>query len=136
MVNQVPKSRKCEDYSVEQLQRIQLTLFMLRDPELDNIYHHSKDNRRIQSDVAAMSKQWEELNAEAAKDPELARMHRDGHCHEAVLAEASSKYRNNEYSKVVPSAEARSRRFNSRSSINHVVLPSIARTKSCTSPKT
>merc|ERR1712195_466575 len=44
-----------------------------------------QDNRRIQSDVAAMSKQWEELNAEAAKDPELARMHRDGHCHEAVM---------------------------------------------------
>ena len=32
-----------------------------------------------------MSKQWDELNTEAAHDPELARMHRDGHCHEAVM---------------------------------------------------
>lgn len=32
-----------------------------------------------------MSKEWEEMNAEAAADPELARMHRDGHCHEAVM---------------------------------------------------
>jgi hypothetical protein len=85
IVKQVPKSRNCEDFTVEELQRIQLTLFMLRDPELDTIYQQSHDNRRIQQDIAALSKQWEELNAEAAKDPELARMHRDGHCHEAVM---------------------------------------------------
>lgn len=82
---QVSNTRKCEDFTVESLQRIQLTLYMLRDPQLDDIYQKSQDNRRIQSDVAAMSKQWEELNAEAANDPELARMHRDGHCHEAVM---------------------------------------------------
>merc|ERR1712086_1096513 len=82
---QVSNSRKCEDFTVESLQRIQLTLYMLRDPQLDDIYKKSNDNRPIQSDVAAMSKQWEELNAEAAKDPELARIHRDGHCHEAVM---------------------------------------------------
>ena len=85
ILKEVPKSRKCEDYTVEELQRIQLTLLMLRDPQLDDIYQQSQDNRRIQKDVAAMAKEWEELNAEAAKDPELARMHRNGHCHEAVM---------------------------------------------------
>ena len=32
-----------------------------------------------------MAKEWESLNAKAAPDFELARMHRDGHCHEAVM---------------------------------------------------
>jgi len=85
ILKQVPKSRKCEDFTVQQLQQIQLTLFMLRDPQLEDIYQQSQDNRRIQRDIANMSKQWEELNTEAAHDPELARMHRDGHCHEAVM---------------------------------------------------
>merc|ERR550537_1018814 len=58
---------------------------MLRDPQLDSIYHSSQDKRRIQKDILTMSTEWEALNAEAAKDPELARMHRDGHCHEAVM---------------------------------------------------
>merc|ERR1711966_586811 len=35
--------------------------------------------------VQTMAAEWEALNAEAAKDPTLARMHRDGHCHEAVM---------------------------------------------------
>merc|ERR1712070_454155 len=39
----------------------------------------------IQKDIAAMAKEWEQLNKEAAATPELARMHRDGHCHEAVM---------------------------------------------------
>jgi len=47
ILKQVPKSRRCEDYTVEQLQQIQLTLFMLRDPQLDDIYQQSQDNRRI-----------------------------------------------------------------------------------------
>lgn len=62
-----------------------MTLFMLRDPQLDDIYHQSQDKRRMQKDISSMSKEWEELNAEAAANPELARMHRDGHCHEAVM---------------------------------------------------
>ena len=32
-----------------------------------------------------MAREWDSLNAKAARDPELARMHRDGHCHEAVM---------------------------------------------------
>jgi len=29
--------------------------------------------------------EWEELNRKAASDPDLAKAHRDGHCHEAVM---------------------------------------------------
>merc|ERR1711924_232112 len=85
ILKQAPNSRNCEDFTVEELQRIQLTLYMLRDPQLDDVYQQSHDNRRIRNEIAAISKEWEELNVEAAKDPELARMHRDGHCHEAVM---------------------------------------------------
>lgn len=85
ILKQAPNSKNCDDFTVEELQRIQMTLYMLRDPQLDDVYQKSHDNRRISKDIAAISKEWEELNAEAAKDPELARMHRDGHCHEAVM---------------------------------------------------
>lgn len=85
LLKQAPNSRSCEDFTVEELQRIQLLLFMLRDPQLDDVYQESRDKRRIQKDIAGLSKEWKELNAEAAADPELARMHRDGHCHEAVM---------------------------------------------------
>ena len=44
--------------------------------------------------------------------------------------------RNTEYSGFFPSAEDCSRRSNSRSSINHAVVPPIMRTKSLTGPKT
>lgn len=85
LLKQAPNSKRCEDFEVAELQRIQMTLFMLRDPQLDDVYQQSQDKRRMPKDVAAMSKEWEELNAEAAANPELARMHRDGHCHEAVM---------------------------------------------------
>jgi hypothetical protein len=85
LLKQAPKSRACEDFSVEELQRLQVTLFMLRDPELDGVYQQANDARRIRKDVMNMSKEWDQLNTIASHDPELARMHRDGHCHEAVM---------------------------------------------------
>merc|ERR1712137_819370 len=85
LAKEVPNSKACEDFTVQELQQMQITLFMLRDPELNDVYHNTQDSRRMKADINAMAKEWEELNAESAKDPELARMHRDGHCHEAVM---------------------------------------------------
>jgi len=85
MLKEAPNSRDCESFSVEELQRLQITLFMLRDPQLNTVYNGSADRRQMQHDIEIMSKEWESLNAEAAHDPELARMHRDGHCHETVM---------------------------------------------------
>jgi len=85
LLKQAPKSRACEDFTVEELQRLQVMLFMLRDPELDGVYQQANDARRIRKDVMNMSKEWDQLNNLASHDPELARMHRDGHCHEAVM---------------------------------------------------
>jgi hypothetical protein len=85
MLKEAPNSRSCDEFSVEELQRLQIMLFMLRDPQLNTVYDSSADARRMPHDIEVMSKEWESLNAEAARDPELARMHRDGHCHETVM---------------------------------------------------
>jgi hypothetical protein len=85
LLKQAPKSRACEDFSVEELQRLQVMLFMLRDPQLDGVYQQANDARRIRKDIMNMSSEWDQLNSMASHDPDLARMHRDGHCHEAVM---------------------------------------------------
>merc|ERR1711948_23966 len=43
------------------------------------------DNRRMRADLAEVKKEWDELNLMARESPELMRIHRDGHCHEAVM---------------------------------------------------
>merc|ERR1712228_937343 len=86
MGKEAPNSRECDTFTVEELQNIQIMLFMLRDPDLDTVYQDANDARRIRhNDIKAMSVEWEDLNNVAAADPDLARMHRDGHCHEAVM---------------------------------------------------
>merc|ERR1719471_398836 len=47
--------------------------------------HSGTDNRRLRRSVKELQSQWKEINAVASKDPELKRIHRDGHCHEAVM---------------------------------------------------
>jgi hypothetical protein len=85
LLKHAPNSRECDTWSVEELQQLQVQLLALRDPQLDGVYQDSKDNRRLRAYVAVMQREWEELNALAEADPQLARMHRDGHCHEAVM---------------------------------------------------
>jgi hypothetical protein len=85
LLKEAPNSKDCDEFTVEELQRIQIMLFGLRDPELNTVYNQTADKRRMQHDIEVMSKEWKALNDEAAKDPELARMHRDGHCHETVM---------------------------------------------------
>merc|ERR1712151_106080 len=80
-----PNARDCDEFTVEELQKLQVQLYVLRDTKLDGVYHGTPDKRRIQKDIQTMAIEWEELNELAAKDPELARMHRDGHCHETVM---------------------------------------------------
>merc|ERR1712232_38887 len=78
-------TKECELWAVEELQQFQVLMMLLRDPALDGIYHNSTDNRRIRRAVDELKSEWEKVNALASKDPELARIHRDGHCHEAVM---------------------------------------------------
>merc|ERR1711963_186607 len=80
-----PNSRECDTWTVEELQQLQVQLLALRDPTLNEVYHASADNRRMEQSVESMTEEWAKLNEEAAADPQLAQMHRDGHCHEAVM---------------------------------------------------
>merc|ERR1712127_834081 len=51
----------------------------------NDVYHNTDDNRKLSKDIQALVHEWDELNELAKSDPDLARAHRDGHCHEAVM---------------------------------------------------
>merc|ERR1719265_564483 len=80
-----PKSKNCDLWTMEELQHLLISLLMLRDSGLNDLYHETDDNRKINKDIQQLVQEWEELNKLASTDPDLARAHRDGHCHEAVM---------------------------------------------------
>ena len=41
--------------------------------------------RHVPRELEVTAREWESLNAEAARDSELACMHRDGHCRKAMM---------------------------------------------------
>jgi len=82
LLKHAPNSVACHAWTIDELQQFQRLLFSLRDPELDSVYQKTNDNRRLR---LVSEKEWAELNALSAKDPELAAIRRDGHCHEAVM---------------------------------------------------
>ena len=45
------------------------------------VYSGNADVRHVPRELEVMPRVWESLNAKA----ELARMHRDGHCHETMV---------------------------------------------------
>lgn len=85
LLKHAPNSRECDSFAVEELQQLQAQLLSLRDPQLDDVYQTTTDNRRLRKDVQSMLAEWKELNTVAATDAELSKIHRDGHCHEAVM---------------------------------------------------
>jgi len=80
-----PQSKDCDLWTIEELQDLQISLLMLRDSGLNDLYHETDDNRKIKKDIEQMIQEWEELNKLASTDVDLAKAHRDGHCHEAVM---------------------------------------------------
>merc|ERR1712147_491409 len=85
LLRHAPNSKDCDLWTVEELQELQLSLLMLRDTQLNDVYHDMNDRRKIEQDVEKLVAEWEDLNRKAAVDPDLAKAHRDGHCHEAVM---------------------------------------------------
>merc|ERR1719370_1482814 len=53
----------------------------------DTIYTKTSDNRRLREQAKELSLNWQGLNslASAHPDPRIAKVQRDGHCHEAVM---------------------------------------------------
>merc|ERR1711916_116456 len=67
LLREVPNSRSCDEFSVEELQRLQIVLFTLRDPELNAVYNGTADVRHVPRELEVMAREWESLNAEAAR---------------------------------------------------------------------
>merc|ERR1712194_895398 len=63
-VGQYGNVKECEDWTTVELQRFQALMLMLKSPELDDLYQSSDDRRALRGEE---------------------KMHRDGHCHEAVM---------------------------------------------------
>ena len=80
--------KACEQWDVEEIQRLQSLLFTMRESHFDDIYQATSDSRRLRfNDLNDISKSWTSLNKLASdhKNPMMKRMRRDGHCHEAVM---------------------------------------------------
>ena len=59
-------------------------LYLLRYPAYNDVYAQTADRRTIKDTIGDMQQTWEKLNA-AAEAEGMSGMHRDGHCHEAVM---------------------------------------------------
>lgn len=85
-IKQYGNAKECSEFAAEELQRFQLIMMLLRAPELDAIYQDGSDRRALRGDEDAHGKRWEELLNVAKKlGGRYQEMHRDGHCHEAVM---------------------------------------------------
>lgn len=81
-----PITKPCHEWTAEELQSYQAKLYAHRHPHFEAIYAGSRDNRRMRhASLADHEASWRSLNAHAARHPHLRSMHRDGHCHEAVM---------------------------------------------------
>merc|ERR1740138_1528504 len=75
MKKMFPKTKPCSEWSAEELQNYQAKL-----------YGNVSDNRRMRlSSLEAHQDHWTSTNRQVDGLPHLKEMHRDGHCHEAVM---------------------------------------------------
>jgi len=81
-----PVTKPCEEWSAEDLQTYQELLYGYKHDGFDSIYAGSKDNRRMRHKSLDDHKQQWKSSLELLKShTHLREMHRDGHCHEAVM---------------------------------------------------
>jgi len=78
--------RECASWTLSELHQFQFQLLKIRSPELDEVYQSTDDNRRLAGDAAFYAQKWSLLsNVSASLTSTYQQMHRDGHCHEAVM---------------------------------------------------
>jgi len=81
-----PNTIPCEEWTAQELQTYQEQLYQHRHQEFDSIYHSATDNRRmLLGSLEAYREHWAEVNKMVGQHSHLHQMHRDGHCHEAVM---------------------------------------------------
>lgn len=79
--------RSCEEWTIGELQQLQRRLFNESEPELLSIYDAVVDNRRQRfKTLAPLEAHWAKIDAAAATFGGLAKVRRDGLCHEAVMS--------------------------------------------------
>jgi len=85
-LKQYLNTKECQDWNVEELQQFQTLMLMMRAPEIDDVYRTTNDRRALRGDEEAHGKRWEHLTELASSlGGDHQAMHRDGHCHEAVM---------------------------------------------------
>jgi len=87
-IRNTPKllTRRCEQYTLAQLDAIQTKLFDKRAPDLINIYNTAHDPRRpVLSTLQEYQDIWAKMQQTATSHPELHDMLRDGRCRETVM---------------------------------------------------
>ena len=82
LFGEMPNSNSFDEFS----KRLQIVLFTQGDPELNAVYNTTADVLHVPRVLEVMAKGWESLNAKA----EVARVHRDGHCLEAMIVVPST----------------------------------------------
>ena len=55
----MPNSRSCDEFSVSELQRIQIVLFTLRGPELNAVYNGTADACHVPRELEVVPRVWE-----------------------------------------------------------------------------
>jgi len=81
-----PNTKECEQWAAEELQQFQTLMLMMRAPEMDDVYRTTNDRRKLRGDERVHGERWEHLTELASKlGGDQQTMHRDGHCHEAVM---------------------------------------------------
>lgn len=81
-----PNTKPCEEWTAQELQAYQEQLYQHRHQEFDSIYKLSIDNRRLlHNSLEDYRQHWSGVNEMVAQHNHLDQMHRDGHCHEAVM---------------------------------------------------
>jgi hypothetical protein len=78
--------KPCDEWTAEELQEYQARLFYLMHSDLDRVYNASSDNRRLRfASLDEHREHWSRMNELVKENPHMSEMHRDGHCHEAVM---------------------------------------------------
>ena len=81
----------CDQWTSEEIQRLQAMLYLIKDDSLNQIYQDADDNRQMRQSIHNIQHEWESLNAliasqeNDAQRKSLARVQRDGHCHEVIM---------------------------------------------------
>lgn len=81
-----PLTKPCAEWSVEELQDLQAKLHEFKHDDLDDIYRETSDKRRMRfATFHDLRDHWFSLKKHVDANEDLWEMHRDGHCHEAVM---------------------------------------------------